>query len=327
MDGFGVLERVELRELWPHEAHHFTSWLASNLTMLGDPLGLDLELRQQEAPVGQFSLDLLAHDLGRDRPVIIENQLAPTNHDHLGKLLTYAAGHDVSIAIWIAPEFRDEHRQALDWLNQRTDLNTEFFGIVLEALQIDGSRPAPNFRLVASPNDWRKSNLTVASETPSARGVAYQRFFQGLIDELRTTHRFTQARKAMPNGWYAFTSRVRGVKYSFAFSGGGRAQAEAYIDRGDATWNKWLFDELFAQRDILEAEFGEPLVWERLDHRRASRIACKRPGSIEDPPETLTEIENWAIDRLLRFKEVFGPRLEILSGIESVSSSELAELP
>lgn len=316
VERFGVLSRVELRRLWPNEAYDFTSWLAENIEVLGETLGLDLELRMQEAPVGPFSLDLLAHDLGRDRTVIIENQLAPTDHDHLGKLLTYAAGHDASAAVWVAPDFRDEHRQALDWLNQRTDTGTEFFGVVVEALQIDDSRPAPNLRLVASPNDWRKTNVAAGTSSPSPRGEAYQAFIQGLIDRLRTQHLFTQARKAMPTGWYTFSSGVRGVKYGFGFIGGGRAQAETYIDRGDRTWNKWLFDALIAQRETIEDEFGESLEWERLNHRRASRIAARRPGSIEDSPEALEEIENWAVDRLLRIKQVIGPKVEAIAAIE-----------
>ncbi len=309
MERFGVLRRVDLRLLWPHEALNFTRWLAQNLAVPGDALGLDLELRGQEAPVGSFSLDLLAHDLGRDRAVIIENQLGPTDHDHLGKLLTYAAGHDAAVAVWVAPVFREEHRQALDWLNQRTDINTEFFGVVVEALQIDESLPAPNFRLVASPNDWRKTNITAGDQKPSARGEAYRAFFQNLIDRLRTRHNFTRARKGMAQSWHNFSSGIGGVAYAFCFARGGSAQAETYIDREDVIWNKWLFDALYAQREGIEADFGEPLEWERLDHRRAARIAAKRPGSIEDSQEVLNDIEDWAIDRLLRFRLVIGPRV------------------
>ena len=121
------------------------------------------------------------------------------------------------------------------------------------------------------------------------------------------------ARKAQAQSWYFFSSGTRGIAYAFAFAGGGRAQTETYIDRDDATWNKWLFDELHAQREQIEAEFGEPLSWERLDARRASRIAVKRPGRIDDPPEILEEIEDWAVDRLLRFKRVIGSRAAALA--------------
>ena len=159
MPEFGALRIVDPREMWPSESADFTPWLAQNIAILAEAIGLELEVRERESPVGDFSLDLLAYDVDRDREVVIENQLTATNHDHLGKLLTYAAGRDAGVIVWIAPEFRDEHRQALDWLNSRTEEDTEFFGVVLEALQIDESRPAPNFRLVAAPNEWRKANV------------------------------------------------------------------------------------------------------------------------------------------------------------------------
>ena len=114
------LEPVDLRAVWPNEASDFTPWLAENLEELSKALGIDLELIQREAPVGSFSLDIHARDVNQNRTVVIENQLEPTNHDHLGKVLTYAAGHNADVMVWIVKEFRDEHRQALDWLNQRT---------------------------------------------------------------------------------------------------------------------------------------------------------------------------------------------------------------
>lgn len=326
MSSFGVLRNVELRQLWPNEAWHFTSWLAENLGTLGVALGLDLEMQMQEAPVGQFSLDILARDLGRDRPVIIENQLEATDHDHLGKLLTYAAGHDAAVAIWIAPAFRDEHRQALDWLNQRTDMNTEFFGVVVEALQIDDSRPAPNFRLVAFPNDWRKSNVGKDVAQPTARDMAYQAFIQALMDRLRVEHRFTLARKAQPQRWYFFSSGIRGISYAFSFSSrDGSVQVETYIDRHNREWNKWLFHELAGQRDEIETAFGETLSWEELERRRASRIAVKRPGAITDSADVLGEIEQWAINRLLQMKSVLGPRIAALAGSGPALSPSLED--
>lgn len=317
MTELSKIEKVDLRKIWPHEAQEFTPWLAENLNQLSEELGMDLELQAQEAPVGGYSLDILAHDLGRNRPVIIENQLEGTDHDHLGKLLTYASGYDANVIVWITRYFRDEHRQALDWLNQRTDENTEFFGVVVELWKIDDSRPAVKFNLVSTPNEWLKENTSANSQRragTSERTERYRTFFQGLIDTLRETHNFTRARKGQPQSWYYFSAGYgQRVQYGANFAGGGRARVEVYIDNTDMDWNKRLFDNLSNQMTAIELELGGQLDWERLDNRRACRIAAVRAGSIDDDQDTLEQIQDWMVDRLLKFKEVFGPRLNELT--------------
>ncbi len=308
----GAIRKVDLREVWPNEAADFTPWLEQHLPTLGDALGIELEVQQIEARVGPFSLDILARDIGRGRDVVIENQLTATDHDHLGKLLTYAAGYDAAVVIWLAQEMREEHRQALDWLNQRTGANTEFFGVVVEVLRIDDSRPAPSFKLVAFPNEWRKTTVRPPGDGPvSERPEAYRTYFQGLIDELREVHGYTGARKAQAQSGYGFASGFGGVPYAASFTRGKQARVELYIDR-DQEWNKRLFDGLKESSVSLETELGETLVWERLDNRQASRIAVYRDGSIDDDEDTLAEISKWMIDKLLKFKDVFGPRLSEL---------------
>jgi hypothetical protein len=306
--GFGTLKHVSLRKVWAREAADFTPWLAQHLSALSEVLGVELELQSREAPVGDFSLDILARDLSRNRPVIIENQLSPTNHDHFGKLLTYAAGYDASMVIWIAEEMREEHRQALDWLNQHMDTTIDFFGIVIEVLQIDDSPHAFNFKLVASPNEWRKRNITLGGDPVSARGELYRAFFQGLIDDLRARH-FTGARVAQPQSWYTFASGVTGCLYGASFAQGRQVRAELYLNRSEAEVNKALFDRLAAAKREIESEFGEALSGERLEDRQASRIAVYRSGSIDDDAQTREDIKHWLIDRLVRFKRVFGPQI------------------
>lgn len=308
MPDFGVLKRLDLREVWLKEASEFTPWLAENISALGKALGMDLELLRREAPVGGFSLDLLARDLGSNKVAVIENQLSSTDHDHLGKLLTYASGYDAGVIIWLAHEIREEHRQALDWLNQQTGKEVDFYGVVVEVLKIDDSRPAFSFRPVAFPNDWVKDKKT-PSEKPSERGEAYKAFFQQLIDELRERHGFTGARMAQPQNWYSFASGTTGISYGFSFGQGKQVRAEVYLNTGEQQSNKALFDTLVTGKDALNGEFGEPLRWERMDNRDASRIAVYRPGTVDEDSETLAEIRSWAIDRLLRLKRVFGARI------------------
>ena len=312
--GLGRIEKADLREAWPHEAADFTPWLADHVSELGAALGLELELESEEAPVGKFSLDLLARDTGTNRPVIIENQLESTDHDHLGKLLTYAGGYDANVIVWIAKDFRDEHRQAVDWLNQHTDEDTKFFGVVVEVWKIDGSRPAPHFNIVAAPNEWRREAVRGVREAKASdKNLRYQAFFQELMDALRKRG-FTNARKAQLQSWYFFSAgHAQRVQFGATFAQGKKARIEVYIDNTDRVWNKALFDRLTERKESIESDLSEILEWERLDDRRASRIAVVRPGSIDDNPETLKEIESWMIDKLLDFKRVFGPRLDELA--------------
>ncbi|MGH9615306.1 MAG: DUF4268 domain-containing protein [Acidobacteriaceae bacterium] len=309
MPEFGELRRVNLRELWPHEAADFTHWLVDNLQALGKALELELEFVQREAAVGDFACDIIANDIGSGRKVVIENQLEATNHDHLGKLLTYAAGTEAGVIIWVAREMRDEHRQALVWLNARTDINTDFFGVVVEAVRIDESRPALNFKLVASPNSWQRRVKENAKLSLTPREEAQREFFQKLIDSLREVHHFTDARKGQPQSWYTFTTGVSGLYYAMAFAKHHKVRVELYIDFGDGTLNKKFFDALLKDKDAIENAYGQPLDWERLDAKRASRIAIYRPGFVDQNSEQLDELRIWGIKHLLQFKAVFGPRL------------------
>jgi hypothetical protein len=310
MSDFGELKKVSLREIWAHEALDFTPWLASNLDSLGRTLGLELELTEREASVGDFSLDLLARDLGSSKTVIIENQLTQTDHDHLGKLLTYAAGFNASIVIWVSESIREEHRQAMEWLNQRTDSETQFFGIVVEVLKIDNSRPAFNFKPVIFPNEWQKSKKQKISNDISSKGEKYKAYFQALIDELRDKHKFTGAKAGQPQSWYSFSTGIKGFLYSASFAQGGKARAEIYIDIGDQEKNKFIFDRLQNIQADIEQAYGSSLEWERLDEKRASRIAVYRDGSIEFSDSDLEEIRKWHIQCLLKMKQIIIPFLK-----------------
>lgn len=234
----GKLEHLDPRKIWKNEAADFTPWLADHIDLLGEALGFDLQLEQSEAAVGDFSCDILAREVGTNRPVIIENQLERTDHGHLGQLLTYAGGLDAAIVVWISPEIRDEHRKALDWLNRHTDDQVDFFGVSLEAIRIDDSKPAVQFTLVALPNDWGKTRFE--KKGVSERGMIYKEFFQALIDELRKKS-FTNAKTAQPQSWYAFSSGVSGIVYGIAFSTQG-LRSELYIDMGNKERNKAIFE-------------------------------------------------------------------------------------
>lgn len=306
----GVLQRVDLRNVWRHEALDFTPWLVENIDLIGEVLGLDLEVSGQEHPVGDFAVDILARDLGRNKCVIIENQLEETDHAHLGQLITYAAGLEASVVVWVSRRIREEHRQALDWLNRGDGATTEYFGVVVELLQIDGSKPAVNLRVVASPNNWSRKTIRVTSAgDATGKYVVYQQFFQGLLDDLRENYKFTNARAGQPQNWYTFSTGTRGFVYGVSFAAGGKLRTEVYIDAGDGSKNAAAFEELKAEKSTIEGVFGVSLEWEPLESKRACRIAIYRVGSIEDASASLEEYHKWAVEQLLQFKKVFGPRL------------------
>ena len=302
---FGKIEKLNLRDIWPKEAKDFTPWLADNIDALGEALGMELELEDTEAAVGDFSLDLIAKDLGTGHTVIIENQLTQTDHDHLGKLLTYAAGFSASTVVWVAEVVRDEHKQALEWLNQRTDEETQFFGVVVDVFKIDDSNPAYSFKPVVSPSEWQKSKKRQISGKVSAKGEAYRNYFQSLIDELREKYKFTNAKIGQPQSFYTFSSGVSKIPFIASFAQGDKARTDLYIDVGDGAKNKALFDWLYEQRDEIHSKLGKELEWERLDDKRASRISIYRDGSIQSSEEELKEIKTWHIENLLIFKKFF----------------------
>lgn len=308
----GKLEQVSPRELWESEARDFTPWLSENLALLGEALGLDLELVQTEATVGSFSCDVECREQGTGRKVIIENQLEQTDHAHLGQLLTYAAGLDAAVVVWISPEVREEHREAIDWLNRHTRETIDLFAVALEVVRIGTSDPAVVFRLAASPNAWAKTAAAGATRGEASTKMAnYQAFWQPLMDELREKH-FTNARAAQPQSWYSFASGVTGITYGGSFTKGRRMQAGVYIDVGNAPRNKAIFDLLVAAKSNFETALGETLSWERLDTKRACRIAVVRSDTtIDDAAEHGNEMREWLITRLLRLKEVFGPQIKV----------------
>lgn len=308
----GTLKELDPRTVWKNEARDFTPWLAEHIDLLAQELGLDLEITESEGAVGPFAVDLVGRDLGSGQIVVIENQLAPTDHSHLGQLLTYAAGRGAKIVVWISPQFREEHRQALDWLNESTDEDQSFFGVEIKVVRIDDSRPAPMFNVVAQPNEWQKTAGRVRN-TVTERGEAYRAFWADYLDKLKErAPGLTKAKKTYPQNWYHIGAGRSGFSYGVAFSSNNQVRVELYIDLGDKEQNKEAFDQLYDQKQGIEQELKEELSWERLDNARASRIAVYTPGTIEAGEQELATLRDWAIANVTKFAAVFGERIQNL---------------
>lgn len=326
----GSIENVNPRDVWPNEASDFTPWLAKHVDVLAAALGLDIEIAQSEAAVGAFSLDLLGKESGSDRVVIIENQLERTDHAHLGQLLAYAAGLDARIVVWISPDVRDEHREAVHWLNEHTTDSAAFFAVELEVWRIGDSLPAPRFNVVARPSGFQRQ-IARGTTAPSERGIAYREFLRDLVRRLHAEKPgFTRADPDLVRyeSWTVFGAGRSGFSIEAAFASEDRFRVGLTINTraGDSTRNKAAFDALYAQREAVERELGVALEWERLDEWVMSRVAAYRTGSIDSPQEVLDELTDWAVDLLPRFRDAFAPRvadldLDVLSSLATTDEA------
>lgn len=308
MEDFAEIQAVPLQEVLAGEATHFTPWLARNLKRISDELGMQLFLEETEAAAGDFSADIVARDLSTNGLVVIENQYGITDHRHLGQIITYSSKLKAKAVVWIAERIRNEHKTAIDFLNNNLRDSLQLFAFEVKVIKIDGSRPAFLFDLVCKPPE----SEDVPSKESDASDInqRYRAFFQQLIDELRTEHRFTNARQGQPQNWYAFSSENSKVfTYGSSFAKGGKARVELYIDCKDRERNKALFKRLQADAQDIHAEFGSELTWESLDNRQACRIAIYRDGEIDAPTEDLADLRAWMIANLLKFKKVFPTRI------------------
>lgn len=307
----GSLQRVNLRDFWNDEAREFTPWLAreQNLRLLGEAIGVELEFEAAESRVGAFKADIVAKEVGTEDRVIIESQLERTNHDHLGKLLTYASGIGAKVVVWIASEITDEHRRALDWLNEITGEQFSFFALEIELWRIGNSEPAPKFNLVCRPNDWAKS-LTGSEDPsePTETKLSQLEFWKGLVDYANTKDTALSLRKPRPQHWYSLA--VGRSRFNLSLTVNTmrrRIGCELYIRHRQS---KKAFALLQEQRMAIESELGV-LEWRELPHKRDCRIVQYRPGDIQDRRQW-PDLHAWLLERAESFYRTFTKRVHDL---------------
>ena len=310
----GRLKKVDLREFFKDEARDFTPWLAEeeNLELLGETLGLEIELEDTEVRIGRFSADIVGVDRSSNRNIIIENQLEKTNHDHLGKIITYSGGKDAGIVIWICEKIQQEHRKGLDWLNEISTEDYSFFGIEMELWRIGESEPAPKFNIVASPNEWSKS----VKASTSTRGltdtkVLQREFWTELKDYFTDNNTFLSMRTPRPQHWYSF-----GVGTSY-FGIGLIIDTRKNIIRCDLNlWGdkvKENYSSLLKYKDDIEDELGYELKWREMEGKKMSQISLSNNvnGNIKDR-ETWEDCFVWFKETAESFHKVFSPRVKQL---------------
>ena len=315
------LEPEDLRTVWADEAQHFTPWLAQseNLALLGEALGLTLEPHGTEQAVGGFSADILCRRLdgGSDDEswVVIENQYGPTNHDHLGKLLTYAAGLNARTVVWIAEKFRDEHRTALELLNASTTQEYAYFGIEIELLRIDGSRPAPRFNIVVQPNDWAKTaqaSTGDGGELTTNRQMQLE-FWTG-FRELMDSESSLACGRPRPWAYMGHGTGISGILVLSVFSTRntplnsmsiGELRVQLKFSGGSA---QAMYEQLAVSSDDIERESGQKYTWHDQTGGTRPRVFVQRDADVEDRDQW-PEYHAWLQAEVERMFRVLVPKV------------------
>ena len=328
IDNLGRLERVGLREIWKNEAADFTPWLANeqNLKLLGDTLGIDLHFEAQEKDVGPYRADILCRDTSDDSWVLIENQLSPTDHSHLGQILTYSAGLAAATIVWIAERFTDEHRAALDWLNEISGENVQFFGLEIEVWRIGESARAPKFNVVAKPNDWTKggagtTRIRTAELTESKR--LQLDFWHGFREYVLNKGSVIKPTKPLPQHWMNIAIGRSGFKlnaiasvYDSVAGDYGNQELRAEFEISDKRNAKGYYRAIEKQKEAIEQELGESLTWYNPQNANACRIYLRRSADLIDV-NAREEQYTWLLSKLERLHAVFSERVKQLVPDES----------
>lgn len=302
MTNLGTLKEItDLRSIWPHEALNFTPWVAENVDLLADAVGLDITVDETESSVGDFNVDIYASETGTDRKIIIENQLEDTDHDHLGKLITYASGKGADVVIWVVKHAREEHKAAVEWLNNHTDDKIGFFLCEIKLFQIGDSQIAPAFTVVERPNDWTKAiRKTASANSTQQQRLEYWQAFNDYAFSDANFSRIFNKRKPTTDHWMDFSIGSSACHIAVSQIQKRKAvDVELYIND-----DKELFKSLFAHKDEIEKNMEMELEWKELPERKASRILIEKTVDLDDRA-TWPEQFDYIMDTCIKMKRAF----------------------
>lgn len=307
MTSISKIDIVPIRQAFKHEALNFSVWLEENIDALSERIGRDLTVIEREKAVGSFTVDLFCEDKDGNT-VIVENQLERTDHDHLGKLLTYMVNLEAKTAIWVATEARQEHQRVIDWLNESTGADYAFYFVQVEAIRIDDSPYAPLFTPLAQPDEQTRA-IGAQKKELAERDLLCLEFWEQLLKRSKGRTRLTENRSPTKDHWFEVAAGKAGIHYAYLLFVD-KAGVEVYIDTADADRNKAIFDALHAEREEIENEFGSPLDWQRLNDKRASRIRVTfhGQGSLREK-ELWPSLQDTLIEAMIRLDKAFRKRI------------------
>ncbi len=305
----GRLEEVELREIWPNEAKDFTPWLANEgLDLLVREIGIDdIYDPIQEAKVGdKLAVDILA-DAGPDGKVIIENQYGKTDHDHLGKIITYAADYDAKIVIWIFEEIKKEHKQAIDWLNHTTTENRSYFAVKINLFRISNSPSAPKFEIICKPKGWGEEPKEPDIDL-SLIGQKQKKFWSELQNYARKKGIQDFSQSPQPQAWYPVTVGLTGVQIELcivARTNTIRCQLNILDNQSK------LYELFYGTKDEIEGKLGEEKVTWRERHKSSIVLQTKEGFDLDSKDQLeINSYFDWFIEKVKLFKNTFVPYID-----------------
>lgn len=300
----GKLTEVDIRELWEYEQYDFSEWLSQdqNIEYLNEILGLNLIDVRKEVFVGAYRCDLVAKDETSDITIIIENQLECSNHEHLGKIITYASGLNAKVIVWIVKEAREEHRSAIEWLNNITDSDLNFFLIEIHAYKIGNSDPAPKFEIIEGPNGFRKNSKVRGDSNENNKTQSERLIFWNELNDVLSANGNPFKIKKETNRHYNTIAIGTGKAYMSIslVDKESKIGVELYIPD-----NKYLYDSLYNCRNEIEKDLNFDLDWRRLDDKKASRIIHYIDGLNFDDHSNYNELMLEIIEKVKIMKNVF----------------------
>lgn len=321
INNLGRLEKIkDLRDIWDTEDRHFTPWLAQekNISILGEVIGLSLKVEAQEKEVGPFRADILCRDTANDNWVLIENQLERTDHTHLGQLITYASGLKAVTIVWIVKIFTEEHRSALDWLNEITDESFNFFGLEIELWKIGESAIAPKFNIVSKPNDWSRSVVEASAKTKLTDAKLLQReYWEALARFIYDSDTAIKPTKPLPQHWMNIAIGKSGI-HMCAIASYWDSVSESYDKNEirvelilDDVNAKSYFDQLEMHKEKIENEFGQQFIWHNPENTKQCRVFIHKTTNINNKGDWTNQHE-WLLENLEKMKKVFSPFIKNL---------------
>jgi hypothetical protein len=305
----GKIERVALREVWKHEALDFTQWLEDNIDVLNEVLDINLSNPERERNAGSFNVDIVAEDDSGD-PVIIENQLEKSDHNHLGKIITYLVAIGAKTAIWIVADPRPEHVSSINWLNESSSAN--FYLLKVDAIKIGDSPPAPLFTIIVGPSEESKE-VGKTKQEMAERYYIRERFWTELLERSKSKTKLHSNISPSKHNWIGTSAGMQGLNLNYVVRKDS-ADVELYIDRGKDSEeiNKEIFNQLFHNRQTIESNFGEPLEWQTLEGKRACRIKKRITiGGYRDD-DKWSEIHEAMIDNMIKLDQSLKPFIKKL---------------